>query len=504
MAGVLQNFINHRLPAISAAWLNLVDKIKVTYDRADIEISANITPTNTGYPPFNVLRYGCTNNGVDCTAALQAVANKLPYLFFPAGTYRISSTITRMNNSRWVGEIPQMLQNGSGSVTPEVVIFGPVAGIGNGNPMVRMTVAGVQGNSCHTSWIGFKSDKAVDPGNLSIMDANGVNGIDISSIKNSVEFVNCSFDHMAMAIVQDAADPFYVDQLTLECTHIQSCYRATNAKPVTGISMAFTTIFDCFDFIDTVTDVIAYCCSLNNTSFASENTSVEARNIRWYGGWVEGGNNIFRYTQSLLLDGLYASETFSALGTTKFLLSPVNNNTSAIVRNLRVPTNTRLISLTGLTLSTTHLEVYGAYDGINFAATADIQTSLDAGLDYRGSGNKNTPVSPAVSWNIDNQIRNAQNANYTFTALDHKRLVYHSSGTPHTWTIDSNANLALPLNTQIHLVNQGAGAVTIAITTDTLRWQASTGSRTLAQNGSCTLRKTASTEWRIVNFDGVS
>jgi hypothetical protein len=196
----------------------------------------------------------------------------------------------------------------------------------------------------------------------------------------------------------------------------------------------------------------------------------------------------------------------SALGSTKMLISPANNNVTAHVRNTHLAENTRLISLSGLTLSTISLTVEGTpatsgpdVAGTSFSEASDIQTSLDAGLDYRGWGNQNI-----VTWNVDNQIRNAQNADYTFQRTDHKRLVYHSSASTHTWTIDSNANLALPLNTEIYLVNDGAGAVTIAITTDTLRWQSSTGPRTLAQHGSCTLRKVAATTWRVVNFDGVS
>ena len=47
------------------------------------------------------------------------------------------------------------------------------------------------------------------------------------------------------------------------------------------------------------------------------------------------------------------------------------------------------------------------------------------------------------------------------------------------------------------------GNVTIAITTDTLRWGSSTGSRTLAANGTATALKVASTTWRLTG-DGIT
>lgn len=363
------------------------------YPQTTAEIAAGVTPSNYAYPQFNVLRYAVTNDGVDCTAALQAVANVMPFLFFPAGTYRITSTVTRMTVSRWVGEVPQMLQNGSGSVTPEVVIYGTVADIGNGNPMVRLLSAATQGSSVHTSNIGFKSNKSVNTASLSSMDSNGVNGVDISSVKNSVEFVGCSFDHMAIAVYQNPSDPFYVDQLILDRTHIQQCYLGCNAKPTVGINLLSATIFDCFSFIDSATDVTAVSSSLNNTSAASNTTGVKARNITWIGGWCEGGNNVFRPSHGLLIDGLYASEGLAVSGS-KFLIGPRNDDVSITVRNTRIPTNTRLISLSGLTLSTISLTTEGLYDGTNFSDTASIASYVPGTLDYRGRGNKN-----AANWN---------------------------------------------------------------------------------------------------------
>jgi hypothetical protein len=60
--------------------------------------------------------------------------------------------------------------------------------------------------------------------------------------------------------------------------------------------------------------------------------------------------------------------------------------------------------------------------------------------------------------------------------------------------------VAFGIGTTVTFVNQaGAGVVTIAITTDTMRLAGTgtTGSRTLAANGIATALKLTSTEWII-------
>jgi hypothetical protein len=87
---------------------------------------------------------------------------------------------------------------------------------------------------------------------------------------------------------------------------------------------------------------------------------------------------------------------------------------------------------------------------------------------------------------------------------DAGKTLYHTSASTHTWTIDSNANVAYPIGTIIGFSNEnGGGNVTIAITSDTLRWGSSTGSRTLAANGTATAQKMTSTSWRLTG-DGIT
>jgi hypothetical protein len=98
--------------------------------------------------------------------------------------------------------------------------------------------------------------------------------------------------------------------------------------------------------------------------------------------------------------------------------------------------------------------------------------------------------------------QNSQSAAYTLVLADSGKHVLHPSAdtTARTFTIPANSSVAFPVGTAITFVNQnGAGVVTIAITTDTMRLagDGSTGSRTLAANGVATAIKITSTEWII-------
>lgn len=98
--------------------------------------------------------------------------------------------------------------------------------------------------------------------------------------------------------------------------------------------------------------------------------------------------------------------------------------------------------------------------------------------------------------------QNSESTAYTTVLADSGKHIYHPSAdtTARTYTIDSNANVAFPIGTAITFVNDtSAGAITIAITSDTLvlMGSGSTGSRTLSANGIATALKVTSTRWII-------
>lgn len=113
-----------------------------------------------------------------------------------------------------------------------------------------------------------------------------------------------------------------------------------------------------------------------------------------------------------------------------------------------------------------------------------------------------TPVATSVGYLGSPQMSDQDD--YTLVLNDAGGHYYHVSATPHTLTIPANASVAFPIGTVIAIVNEnGAGALTLAITTDTLRWGSSTGSRTIAANGTATLLKVTATVWRLTG-DGIT
>lgn len=96
--------------------------------------------------------------------------------------------------------------------------------------------------------------------------------------------------------------------------------------------------------------------------------------------------------------------------------------------------------------------------------------------------------------------QNTQNTDYTLVAADANGHMNHTSATPHTHTIPANGSVAYAVGTAITFRNgNGAGVLSIAITTDTMRLAGTgaTGTRSLAANGIATALKVASTEWII-------
>lgn len=116
---------------------------------------------------------------------------------------------------------------------------------------------------------------------------------------------------------------------------------------------------------------------------------------------------------------------------------------------------------------------------------------------------------PGISIDWDSNLvpfrnipQNSQSAAYTLVAADSGKHIFHPSAdtTARTFTIPANSSVPFPIGTAVTFINQnGAGTVTIAITTDTMRLAGAgtTGSRTLAANGVATAIKITSTEWII-------
>lgn len=94
---------------------------------------------------------------------------------------------------------------------------------------------------------------------------------------------------------------------------------------------------------------------------------------------------------------------------------------------------------------------------------------------------------------------NSQSGNYTAVLADAGCTIYYTGAGGHTATIPANASVAYPIGTTITFLNSGAGNLSIAITTDTMKLvgAGTTGTRTLASHGMATAVKVTATQWYI-------
>lgn len=99
---------------------------------------------------------------------------------------------------------------------------------------------------------------------------------------------------------------------------------------------------------------------------------------------------------------------------------------------------------------------------------------------------------------------NSQSNNYTLVLSDASKLLYNTNaGGPKTFTVPANSSVAFPVGTTLffNFLNPG----NIAVTTDTLTLAgtATTGTRSVAQNGMARMWKTTATTW-VIDGTGVT
>jgi putative cofactor-binding repeat protein len=124
----------------------------------DTTPSATRTALNNLYGFFvNVKSFGATGDGTtDDTAAIQAAETALGGtgrdLHFPAGTYRITSAITKTSNVSWRGEGAAFSQGVSGNYSSRILVDGPTSGYAvTVNTVSNVGVSGIEFTTSVTS-----------------------------------------------------------------------------------------------------------------------------------------------------------------------------------------------------------------------------------------------------------------------------------------------------------------------------------------------------------------
>ena len=162
-----------------------------------------------------------------------------------------------------------------------------------------------------------------------------------------------------------------------------------------------------------------------------------------------------------------------------------------------------------LTSSTTNYIVASRATGaVSFATTI---TNWNAPATYTRLYKVVTAAAAVTSWEDHRQVASVTqtalplagySANRTTTLADAGTALVHNGAdtTPRTFTIDAFATVPWDFGTTLTFINEsGAGALTIAVTTQTLRFvpAGTTGSRTLAAPGVATAIYSLNGEWLI-------
>lgn len=224
-----------------------------------------------------------------------------------------------------------------------------------------------------------------------------------------------------------------------------------------------------------------------------------------------------------------------AAGATSILNANITDTRVSITTNLPVGDLTEVAAGTGITVTsgtgpipsvalTTPVAVANGGTGITsfgtgvatFLGTPSSANLATAITDETGTGSLVFGTSPTITPAAGTTSTGATGAGYmglpqnttttgaaTIAAADAGKHIYSTA--TRTLTIDSNANLALPIGTTITFIAGSGATVTISITTDTmyLAGSGTTGSRTLAAFGMATAVKIASTTW-IISGNGLT
>jgi hypothetical protein len=220
------------------------------------------------------------------------------------------------------------------------------------------------------------------------------------------------------------------------------------------------------------------------------------------------GSTIGGLAENLVCDITGASVQFVYDGSTWEVYAQVGGNGGTVVTLDGTQTLTnKTINLSSNTLVATSAQMAAAVSdetGSGALVFADLAYAVLTAPVFGtpASGNLSSCTADGTdAVGFRNVPQNSQSAAYTLVLADAGKHIFHpaADNNARTFTIPANSSVAYPIGTAITFINMAAANVTIAITSDTLTLSSAgtTGSRTLATNGSATCIKITSTQWLI-------
>jgi len=280
----------------------------------------------------SVKDFGAVGDGVtDDTAAIQLAvgsgAESNRAIYFPRGTYLITSTIQLASQSTLYGEAPTSYQN-SGRATA-ILTTAATWTSGNLQPMFRCTASGSTQSFIfqdmafrgHKTDVVFSSLSTADP-------LTGPHGVDISGVRDGVDFIGCTFRNVNTAIIQmNQTTSNYLDKVTLARVKFFLCYRAIDLpfNTTAGLSLDNCMLYDCVDWVNAADSrVFSNATSYNNSSFSLFDCGIKGGRIHAISNWFEAGNRFFQPSQGVIAESNFLGVAFDAPspGANKYMVAP--------------------------------------------------------------------------------------------------------------------------------------------------------------------------------------
>lgn len=252
---------------------------------------------------------------------------------------------------------------------------------------------------------------------------------------------------------------------------------SSSVVAVTGVSTSVSQISSSLS--NTNTSLSAVSSSLSSNISTTTNVSSSLTNVS--SSLSSTNSNVTKVSTSLANVSSSASQLSSSLSQSNTSLSQISSS----------------LSNTNTSLSTTNSNVTNVSTSLANVSTSLGNVSTSLGNVSTSLANVSTSLA-AGTWTVSNH-----GTNYTAVLADANSTMVGMS-TLSAFTIPANASVAYTTGTELEFINSTVSPITVAITSDTLQWKSSLGTRTVAVGGVLRARKTAATVWFVVCDIGVT
>lgn len=243
-----------------------------------------------GTPWVDVRNYGAVGDGsTDDSAAIQSAVDAASpggSIYFPPGTYYVTTTISGLHQTRIVG--PESRGHRYWYQQDGVTFKSTEADLGDGGAIFKLSSDGTSVQDIGFYNVGFVGDSSVDPADLSNAQQTGAIAIDINGVKNGLTVDSCRFNSLKQGIGNSGST--YVGHTTVENCYFDQNTEAINTSTTVPLVIENCGFYNHYDWIN-ADEIAVRGCTFQNDSYATDRTNISGQSIHAEDNWFEGGND---------------------------------------------------------------------------------------------------------------------------------------------------------------------------------------------------------------------